>query len=75
MIAGDDLRQLLRVVAFIQLGAADQCDAVFDKGIVKVPEGIGRTVGGNQQICPVKIGGENRSQFDLYRPLDRKSVV
>ena len=69
LISCQNCTELFRIVLFIELWAADQCNVITDKFLVEISVGEGGTIGGNQQICIVKIGGVDRYEFDLYRPL------
>ena len=42
LVLPEDFRQLFCIIAFIELGASDQRDAVPDKAIMKISVGIGR---------------------------------
>ena len=41
VVLPDDLGELLGIISFIQFGAADQGNAIFDEAVVKVAVGIG----------------------------------
>ena len=69
VVVPDDLRQLFRIIPFVQLGTADQGDMVPDKIVMEAAVSISCTVCRNQQICAVKIGSIYRYQFDLAGPL------
>ena len=59
------------IVALVQFGTADEGNVIADKFIVEIAVGIGGAVCRNQQIGTVKVGGVDRDQFDLYRPLQK----
>ena len=69
VILRQDVRELFGIVAFIQLGAANQGYFIFYKINVKICICICSAVGGNQKACIFKIRGCCRNKLDLYRPL------
>ena len=71
VVAAKDLRQLLRIVSLVQLGAADQGDAVAHEPLVEIQACIGGAVRRDQQLGAVEPGGLHRHQLDLHRPLSQ----
>ena len=69
IISCNHIRQFVRVIPFIKLGAPNQRNMVPDKLAMEIPIGICRTVRGNQQIGILKIRRLYRCKFYLYRPL------
>ena len=69
VVFAEDLRQLIGVVALVELGAADEHDAVFHEPPVEISMGKGGAVGRDEQMRAVKIGRVHRYQLQLYRPL------
>ena len=69
VVAADDLRQLLGVIHAVQLRAAHQRDMPLDEPLMEGGVGVGRAVGSNEQLGPVKIRRPHRDQLDLHRPL------
>ena len=69
VVFGDDPGELFGIIALVQLGTADEGDAVPDQLIVEIAVGIGRAVGGDQQVGSIKVGSVHRRQLDLHRPL------
>ena len=65
IIVFENLGQLLSVIHCVQLGAADEGDAVFHEGVMEIAVGECSTVGCNQQISSVKIRGIHRNQLQL----------
>src|SRR5699024_7252958 len=51
IISCDDLRQFFRIISFVQLGAADERNAVADKFIMKISVGIGGAVKIGRASC------------------------
>ena len=50
----DDGGKLFSVIAFVQFGTADQSNPVSHKAFMKIPAGVGGTVGSQQQVCSLK---------------------
>ena len=48
---------------------AQRVSLAADKILMEISIGVGRAVGGDQQLCPIKIGGVDRDQLDLDGPL------
>ena len=61
--------KLFRIVAGVELRAADQRHVVLDEPLVEIGAREGRAVGGDEQLCPVEIGRVYGDQFYLDRPL------
>ena len=64
-ILADDFGQLPGIVHAVQLGAADQGDAPLDKALMEARIGVGRAIGGDQQLGAIKIGRVDRGQLCL----------
>lgn len=74
IIETDDFRHLFRVIHHIQLRASYQGDASGYKIIVEIAISKGSTVSGYQKTGILKIGGLDRSQFNLHRPLGQPAL-
>ena len=70
----NDFRQFFRVIHHIQLRASYQGDASGYKIIVEIAISKGSTVSGYQKTGILKIGGLDRSQFNLHRPLGQPAL-
>ena len=75
VILPDDFGQLFCIIHAVELGAADERDAVFDESVMKIAVCISGAVSRDQQIRLVEIGSAYRSQFDLDRPLGQLAFV
>ena len=69
VVLREDRGQLLLVVRGVQLRAADERHAAADEVRVKIPIGIGRAVGGDEQVAAVKIRRADRHEPQLDRPV------
>jgi hypothetical protein len=69
VVIGNDLRQLIGVIALVKLGTTDKRYVTPDKLIVKVSVSISGTVCRNKKICSVKVGCINGYKLNLYGPL------
>ena len=66
--------QLVGVIDIVKLGTSDKRYAVADKLIVEIAVGVGGAVGGDEQICAVKIGRIDGHELDLNRPLRKLTL-
>ena len=66
---GEDGGELFRVIPLVQLGTAHQDHPAADEVPVERAIGKGRTVGGDEQVRSVKVGGPDGHQLELHREL------
>ena len=71
IILCNDTGQLFGIVSLVQLGTADQRDAITDELVMEIAVGVGGTVSSDEQIGTVKIGSVNGHELDLAGPLGK----
>ena len=74
IVVRDYLRQLLGIVDAVELRAADKGYVVFDEFFVERRIGVGGAVGGDEQLCAVKIRRVYRHELYLNRPLAQSAL-
>ena len=69
-IRSEDFRQLVPVVLdVVQLGTADDHRFPPEKILVEVRVGERNTIGNDEKVCILEIGGIDRHEFELHWPM------